>query len=59
MDNMRDLIIAMRGGVPDKCDFCGETSDELEPEEGWEWVCHKCLKRWENDKPWQSFVGEK
>lgn len=44
----RELIEAIRGGVPAKCDFCGkETEPEmLEPEEAGAWVCHECLRRW-------------
>ena len=45
----RDLIVALRGGVPSKCDFCGSEVPEslLEPEEAGEWVCHTCMLRWE------------
>lgn len=43
----RELLLALRG-VPSKCDFCGEATeaDKLEPEEGGDWVCWKCLDRW-------------
>lgn len=45
--NGKDIIIALRG-VPSKCDFCYQpkTLEELEPEEAGAWVCHDCLKRW-------------
>jgi len=47
----RELIISLRG-VPDHCDFCGRTlpSEQLEPEEGGDWVCWDCLKRWEQNE---------
>ena len=48
---VRYLIYQLRGGVPDKCDFCGEKYFhwELDPEEGGLWVCHQCQQRWEED----------
>lgn len=48
-DDVRLLIEDLRGGVPEKCDFCGEpkAADNLEPEEGGAWVCWDCLDRWE------------
>lgn len=48
----RELIIALRGGVPRFCDFCLEERDaeRLHPEEGGEWVCIECLKRWEKQE---------
>jgi len=41
---MKDLIIGLRGGVPDKCDWCGTpiTEETAEPEEAGQWVCGKC-----------------
>lgn len=47
--NPREMIEAIRGGVPSKCDFCGRevSSEMLEPEEGGEWVCWPCQFRWE------------
>lgn len=44
------LLYALRG-VPRSCDFCLKSKPlhELEPEEGGLWVCHECLKRWENE----------
>lgn len=44
----RELIIALRGGVPAKCDFCCEecAPEDLHPEEGGEWACIDCLTRW-------------
>ena len=45
----RELLIALRGGVPLKCDFCGKETepDKLEPEEAGAWVCWECYDRWE------------
>jgi hypothetical protein len=47
-ENVKDMIAELRGGYPDHCDFCSEpkTPDELEPEEGGQWACTKCLVRW-------------
>lgn len=44
----RDLIIGLRGGIPETCDFCGmkRAPEEMHPEETGEWVCMDCLKRW-------------
>lgn len=44
---VRELIIALRGGPPDKCDFCGNMTlpDNLHPEEAGEWICNDCIKR--------------
>lgn len=45
----RELIIGLRGGVPATCDFCGEkrAPETLHPEEAGDWVCEKCMKRWQ------------
>ena len=47
--NPRDLIIALRGGVPPICPFCREArpEHEMEPLSGGEWACGTCLDRWE------------
>ena len=41
-------IAMLRGGMPDKCDFCSRdvSPDELEPEEAGDWACHHCLLKW-------------
>lgn len=47
-----DLIVALRGGVPERCDFCGQPYDAKrhpEPEEAGEWACTECVKRWHDD----------
>lgn len=58
--NTRDLIEGLRGGVPEACDFCRQprASDELEPEEAGEWVCHECLRRWEEAEALAARMAE-
>ena len=43
----KQLIVDLRGGYPDECDFCGEKKDhaQLEPEEAGQWICHACIDR--------------
>jgi hypothetical protein len=48
--NPIDLIAELRGGYPEKCDFCGQgyTEDRYPvPEEAGEWACSECWERWE------------
>lgn len=43
------LIVALRGGLPEKCDFCDQPYTEQRqpvPEEGGEWACTECLAKW-------------
>ena len=44
------MIADMRGGVPEKCDFCEQPYIEKVrwplPEEGGEWACNECYARW-------------
>ncbi len=49
MSTAREIIVTMRGGVPDHCDFCGQSQwpEHLHPEEAGQWVCDECLARWE------------
>ena len=49
MTDARGLIASIRGGIPAKCDFCGQKKpqEQMEPEEAGEWVCWSCLDRWE------------
>jgi len=45
-----DWIVMIRGGLPEKCDFCLQVFTEERypiPEEGGEWTCRECLTRWE------------
>lgn len=47
----RELIVALRGGVPAKCDFCQQEvePENLHPEEAGEWACIECIMRWEKN----------
>ena len=59
-----ETIIAMRGGIPEKCDFCGQTFTDdnyATPEEAGEWACLKCVLRWnrEDEKKRVSNLAEK
>jgi ribosomal protein L37AE/L43A len=49
IDDVRQLIIDLRGGIPEKCDFCHEDrpANEMHPEEAGMWVCIHCMNRWE------------
>ena len=50
--NMLQLIAELRGGIPEKCDFCGQeyTEDRYPiPEEAGEWTCSECWARWEKE----------
>jgi len=47
-------IAAIRGGVPEVCDFCGQAYEGGRypvPEEAGEWACSECLERWANEAP--------
>jgi hypothetical protein len=50
--NVRDLVVGIRGGVPERCDFCQQPTppDDLHPEEGEEWACITCLERWNRNE---------
>jgi formylmethanofuran dehydrogenase subunit E len=50
-NEVREMIIALRGGVADKCDFCGEDTPEedMHPEEAGQWACITCITRWEKE----------
>lgn len=45
-----DLIVDLRGGLPEKCDFCGQPFVPKQrwpiPEEAGEWACNECYARW-------------
>ena len=44
-----EFIVALRGGLPDKCDFCDQPyigSRYPVTEEAGEWTCNECLARW-------------
>ena len=45
-----DLIVGLRGGLPECCDFCGQAFSETRhpvPEEAGEWACSECVARWD------------
>ena len=54
-DDVYEMIVAVRGGIPERCDFCGERYTDTRypiPEEAGEWACSECWERWqEEDKP--------
>lgn len=44
------MLIALRGGPPKACDFCGKRFTAKRypvPEEAGAWACSECLARWE------------
>ena len=44
-----DLIVALRGGLPKACNFCGQPFTEARypvPEEAGERACSECMTRW-------------
>jgi ribosomal protein L37AE/L43A len=50
MMNTFDLLVQLRGGLPDKCDFCGQEYSAKRypiPEEAGEWACSECVARWD------------
>ena len=51
-----DMIVELRGGIPEKCSFCDQPFDSRGaiPEEAGEWACYVCWDRWEtqsSDQP--------
>ncbi len=50
--NILEMIVELRGGVPESCDFCGQPYNEKRqpvPEEGQEWACTECWDRWDKE----------
>jgi hypothetical protein len=50
--SMLDFIAEIRGGIPEKCDFCGKMFTQAcfpIPEEGGEWACSECWSKWEEE----------
>jgi len=61
-----ELIVGLRGGLPEKCDFCDQPFDYDAlastvvsvreaarypvPEEAGEWTCSECVARWIKNK---------
>ena len=51
--NMIDVIAELRGGYPEKCDFCDKSYNKERrpvPEEAGEWACTECWERWEKEE---------
>lgn len=51
-DPVLEMLVALRGGAPEKCDFCGhvfKNDDQIIPEEAGAWACRGCLDRWEKE----------
>lgn len=51
--NMIDVIAELRGGYPEKCDFCDKPYNKERhpvPEEAGEWACTECWERWEKEE---------
>ena len=43
--NAFDMIVALRGGLPEKCDFCERSYEDGRypvPEEAGAWSCNEC-----------------
>lgn len=56
-----DMIIELRGGLPEKCDFCGQLYNEHRypiPEEGDEWACTECCTKWDKEDAERRATGE-
>jgi hypothetical protein len=48
--NMLQMIAELRGNIPECCDFCGQPYNDQRhptPDEGGEWACTECWKRWD------------
>ena len=49
-----NMIAALRGCIPETCDFCQEPFTEViypTPEEGGAWACIECVRRWDEQQP--------
>ena len=48
------LLVDLRGGLPERCDFCRRRYSAIRypvPEEGGEWACSVCVARWAKEAP--------
>jgi len=44
-----ELLVSLRGGLPDACDFCRQPFTQARypvPEEAGAWACSECVARW-------------
>jgi len=49
MTNNLDLLLSIRGGLPESCDFCKQPYKDGRypvPEEAGAWACSDCEARW-------------
>ena len=57
-----EMIVALRGGIPERCDFCEQpyTDERLPvPEEAGDWACTECWDRWEKqDEELRDLSGQ-
>ena len=57
-----EMIVALRGGIPERCDFCEQpyTDERLPvPEEAGDWACTECWNRWEKqDEELRDLSGQ-
>lgn len=46
-NDLRQMVADWRGGIPDRCDFCGllKPRDEMHPDECDMWICSECIER--------------
>jgi hypothetical protein len=47
-----EVIVELRGGVPERCDFCSKPFTEQNyatPEEAGDWACIECVMRWDKE----------
>ena len=48
-----EMLVGMRGGIPEACDFCKQSFTPTRypvPEEGRAWACSECDARWEKEE---------
>ena len=47
-----EVIVELRGGVPERCDFCSKPFTEQNyatPKEAGDWACIECVMRWDKE----------
>jgi len=56
-----NMLVELRGGLPEACDFCRQPYTEHRwpvPEEASEWACNECEARWRKQDAARSASGE-
>lgn len=51
-DRMLEILTAIRGGHPRRCDFCKQLYTKKRipiPEEAGEWACNQCYAKWDDE----------